>query len=74
MSFIQKTKGGLHYFSNLKEKDARDHKQFWRTVKPLLSGKIKSSEKISDKGDSTISEDKKNSMILNKFFSSAVKT
>ena len=28
-------------------KDLADNKQFWRTVKPLLSEKIKSSEKIT---------------------------
>ena len=30
---------------NLNEQDLTDNKQFWRTVKPLLSDKIKSSEK-----------------------------
>ena len=31
----------------MNEKDLIDNKQFWRTVKPLLSDKIKSSEKIT---------------------------
>ena len=57
MYFCKKLRG---YFFNRKEKDVRDNKQFWRTVKPLLSGKIKSSEKIlSDEGDKIISGDKK---------------
>ena len=30
----------------MNEKDLTDNKQFWRTVKPLLSDKIKSPEKI----------------------------
>ena len=34
-----------YYYANLNEKDLTDNKQFWRTVKPLLSDKIKSSEK-----------------------------
>ena len=32
---------------NLNEQDLTDNKQFWRTVKALLSDKIKSSEKIT---------------------------
>ena len=34
-------------YVNLNEKDLTDNKQFWQTVKPLLSDKIKSSEKIT---------------------------
>ena len=34
-----------NYYANMNEKDLTDKKQFWRTVKPLLSEKIKSSEK-----------------------------
>ena len=34
-----------NYYANLNEKNLSDNKQFWRTVKPLLSDKIKSSEK-----------------------------
>ena len=34
-----------NYYANLNEKNLTDNKQFWRTVKPLLSDKIKSSEK-----------------------------
>ena len=33
------------YYGNLIEKDVIDGKRFWNTVKPLLSDKIKSSEK-----------------------------
>ena len=42
---LLKTK--TEYYGNLNEKDLIDNKQFWRTVKPLLSDKIKSSEKIT---------------------------
>ena len=34
-------------YVNLNEKDLTHNKQFWQTVKPLLSDKIKSSEKIT---------------------------
>ena len=30
----------------MKEKNVKDNKQFWRTVKPLLSDKIKSLRKF----------------------------
>ena len=35
------------HYANLNEKDVADNKQFWRPVKPLLSDKVKSSEKIT---------------------------
>lgn len=43
VSFLRKTKRN-HCF-DLNEKDDTDNKQFWCTVKPLLSDKIKSSDK-----------------------------
>ena len=45
VSLLQKSK--TNYYGNLNEKDLTDKKQFWRTVKPLLSDKIKSPEKIT---------------------------
>ena len=42
---LRKTKA--NYYGNLNEKDLTDNKQFWRTVKRLLSDKIKSPEKIT---------------------------
>ena len=44
VSLLRKEK---QYFSNLNEKDITDNKKFWQTVKPLLSEKTKSSEKIT---------------------------
>ena len=36
------------YYGNLNEKDVIDNnKRFWKTGKPLLSNKVKSSEKIT---------------------------
>ena len=45
VSLLRKTK--TNYHANLNEKDLTDNKQFWRTIKPLLSDIIKSSEKIT---------------------------
>ena len=57
--------------TNTHHKDIADNKQFWRTVKPLLS---KSNEKITLVDDNKIiSEDKDNAELLNLFFSNAVK-
>ena len=44
VSLLRKTKTNFH--ANLNEKDLTDNEQFCRNVKPLLSDKIKSSEKI----------------------------
>ena len=35
------------YYGNLNEKDEIDNKRFWKIVKPLLSDKLKSSEKTT---------------------------
>ena len=40
VSLSRKTK--QKYYANLNEKDVADNKIFWKTVKPLLSDKIKS--------------------------------
>ena len=68
---MRKTK--KDHYANLDEKDVADNKQFWKTVKPLLSNKEKSSEKITlVEGEEIITEDGENAEILNKFFSDAV--
>ena len=68
----------------MNEKDLTDNKQFWRTVKPLLSDKIKSPEKITlveqrktfDTDGSIENEivngDVQIAEIFNRFFSNAV--
>ena len=67
-------KAKKNYYANLNQKDIADNKQFWRTVKPLLSDKSKSNEKITlVEGDKITTEDKSNAEILNWFFSNAVK-
>ena len=69
------------YYKKLKKalcksnhKDIADDKQFWRTVKLLLSDKSKSNEKITLVEDTKIiSEDKDNAELLNSVFANAVK-
>ena len=51
-----------------------DNKQFWRTVKPLLSDKTKWNEKITLAEDETVTtQDEQNAKLLNIFFSNTVK-
>ena len=71
ISLLRKTK--KDHYANLKEKDVADNKQCWRTVKPLLSDKVKWSEKITVEVEEIINEDEVNAEILNTFFSNAVK-
>ena len=72
VSYLRKTK--KDHYANLNEKDVADNKQFWRIVKPVLSDKVKSSEKITlVEGEEIINEDGENAEILNTFFSNAVK-
>ena len=39
VSLLRKTK--KDHYANLNEKDVADNKQLWRTVKPLLSDKVR---------------------------------
>ena len=83
VSLLRKTK--TNYYANLNEKYlTNNNKQFWRTVKPLLSDKIKSSEKITlveqtenldtdgNIDDEIVNDDVKIAEIFNRFFSNAV--
>ena len=45
VSLLSKTK--REYYSNLDEKNICDSKTFWKIVKPMLSKKIKSNERIT---------------------------
>ena len=72
VSLLRKTK--RRHYANLNHKDIADNKQFWKTVKPLLSDKSKSNEKIILVEDNEIiNEDKDNAGRLNSSFSNAVK-
>ena len=79
---LRKTKA--NYYANLNGKDLTDNMQFWRNIKPLLSDKIKSSEKITlveqretldtdgNINDEIVNDDVKIAGIFNRFFSNAV--
>ena len=58
-------------FSKLNEKQITNNKRFWKTVKPFLSNKVQSSERINltDENNSLVTDEKE----LNSFFSSVVK-
>ena len=57
------------YYANLNEKNVADNRKFWKTIKPLLSGKVKSQEKvISVENDKIITHDIKIAKDLNSFF------
>ena len=63
------------HYANVNYKYIADKKQFWRTVKPLLSDKSKSNEKITLVEDNKIiSVDKDNAEFLNSSFYNAVKS
>ena len=62
-------KSKREYFNNLNEKNVCDNKKFWTVVKPVLSNKIISNEKITiDEGDKMIKSDKETAKVLNEFF------
>ena len=72
VSLLRKIK--KQYYANLNENNAADKKTFWKTIKPLLSGKIKSNEKITlVENDKILTQDIKVAEELNSFFSNVVK-
>ena len=73
VSLLRKSK--KDYFSKPNKKQITDSKRFWKTVKPLLSNKVQSSERINstDENDSLVTDCGKVANQLNSFFSSVVK-
>ena len=62
------------YYANLNENDAADNKIFWKSIKPLLSDKIKLNENITLVEDEKIfTQNIKVAADLNSFFSNVVK-
>ena len=56
------------YYNNLNEKNICDNRKFWKVVKPLLSNKVVSNEKITLlEGEEIIKTDQ--AKVLNNFFS-----
>ena len=56
VSLLRKT--DIIYYGNLDEKKITDNKNFWKTVKSLLSNKSRNSDKmhLNEKGESINSE------------------
>ena len=68
VTLLRKSK--REYLNNLNQKNVCDNKKFWRVVKPLLSNKIISNEKITIvEGDKIIRSYKETARALNEFFS-----
>ena len=68
VSLLKKTK--REYYSNLDEKNICDNNTFWKIVKPMLSKKIKSNERITlIENDEIIKTEKRAAKVLNIFFS-----
>ena len=71
VSLLRKTK--REYYSNLGEKKICDNKTSWKIVKPVLSKKIKSNERITlIENDGIIKTEKGTAKVLNAFFSNIV--
>ena len=72
VSLLRKEK--KKYFANLNEEDITDNKKFWQTIKPFLSEKTKSREKITlIEKENLVSDDAEVANYLNNFFSNFVK-
>ena len=64
-----------NYYNSLDIKNITDNKQFWKTTKPFLSEKIKTTSKIKLKDqDKIISNDDKVAEEFSTFFENAVKS
>ena len=73
VSLLRKSK--KDYFSYLKEKQITDNKRLWKKVKPFLSNKVQSSERINltEENDSLVTDCGKFAKELNSFSSSVLK-
>ena len=61
------------YFNNLNEKNVCDNKKFWKVVKPLLSNKIISNEKITIvEGHKIVRSNNETAKVLNEFFANII--
>ena len=73
VSLLRKTK--REYYSNLDEKNICDNKAFWKIVKPILSKKIMSNQRITlIENDEIFKTEKETAKVLNAFFSNIVQT
>ena len=71
VTLLRKTK--REYYQNLSVEDVCDNKKFWKVVKPLLSNKIISSEKITLlEGTKILRNDKETVKVLKNVFSTII--
>ena len=71
VTLLRKSK--REYYQNLSVEKVCDNKKFWKVVKPLLSNKIMSSEKITlVEGTNILKNDKGTAKVLNYFFSTII--
>ena len=71
VSLLRKTK--REYYSNLDDKNIFDNKTFYKNIKPMLSKKIKSNDRITlIENDEIIKTEKETAEVLNVFFSNIV--
>ena len=61
------------YFENSNEKDILDNKLFWKIIKPLLSDKVMTRDRInlSEKGE-CVKTELKTAEVVHKFFPNVV--
>ena len=72
MPLLKKTK--KEHYQNLDEKNVIDNKRFWKTVKPLLTDKSVSREKINlTENEKLLTSECEIAKTLNNFFSNIVK-
>ena len=72
MSLLKKAQ--KKYYQNLDEKNVIDNKKLWKTLKPLLSDKSVSREKINlTENEKMLTSESETGETLNNFFSNIVK-
>ena len=75
ISTANSIKKSKNYYNSLDIKNITDNKQLWKTIKPFLSEKIKTTSKIKLKDqDKIISNDDKVAEEFSTFFENAVKS
>ena len=71
VTILRKSK--REFYGNINEKKLCDNKKFWGVVKPELSNKVVSNEKIIlVEKDNIVENDKKTVTVLNDFFSNII--
>ena len=71
VTLLRKSK--REFYDNLNEKKLCDNKRFWGVVKPLLSNKVVSNEKITlVEQENIVKNDKKTATVVSDFFSNII--